>query len=638
MNPFLSVSSLPYQLPDFSAISLSHVEPAIEEGIAQDKESIAQICAAEPSWENTIEALERTGVVINRAAAWLFNMQAVDTNEDIDAVATRVVQRLSAHSDEIYQNADLFQRVQKVNVPDNDEARALHKEYVSRFTRRGAGLSAAEQAELRDINAELASLAEEFGQNLLQDTRQLALAVEHEAKLDGLHDIPQDLTVHLELPATQSALSQLTDRQTRRELMDASRARGRESNAEIVVQMINLRAQRAQLLGFDTHADFVIDQETAPDVASVRNLLHDLAPAAAANALAEHKLASEEAGFEVTDADWPYYAAQRASVSDEELYPYFEAEKVLVDGVFYAAHLAYGISVRPRNDVQAYRDDVGVWEVLDADGTGLGLLLTDFQARPSKRGGAWMSSFVDQSHLLDQQAVVVNVMSLGGKYLTVDEVRTMFHEFGHGLHGLLSNVRYPSLSGTSVPRDWVEFPSQLNENFALHPDVLSHYAVHRETGEVIPDELVQAIKHREQDGQGFATAEYLAAAIIDLAMHSVAPGEVHTFDDVLALCSEALAVLDVPHLVPRYEPTYFNHIFAGGYSAGYYSYLWAEALDADGWAEFEKGLQNAGKRYRDTVLSRGATRDHSSAYEQFRGRAVTVDALLARRGLAGVEL
>ncbi|MCT2287530.1 M3 family metallopeptidase [Corynebacterium sanguinis] len=656
MNPLLRESTLPYNLPDFAAISLEHVEPAFEEAVARHAREIAEISMRkDPTWENTVEAFERSGADLDRVAAWFFNLQGTDSTEEFDAVADRIVPKLSAHMDSIYQNDQLFARLKDVDVPQDEESRRLHDILLRRFTRRGAGLDAAGKSRLLEINQRLSQLSEEFGRNLLADTRELAVSLP-EAELGGLSEEQKDAyrdgdgyTITLELPTTQSLQSELTSPAARRALFDASRARGATSNAPLVAESARLRLERARLLGYDTHADFVIAEETAQTASAARQLIADLAPAAAANAEAERKLAAELAGQDLDGADWPYYQARRREeeleLNEAQLRDYFPLEQVLVDGVFYAAKLLYGITVTKRGDLRGYRDDVEVWEVRDAPergGEGIGLLLTDYAARPSKRGGAWMSSFVDQSHLTGKKAVVVNVMSLASRRLSIDEVTTVFHEFGHALHGLLSNVRYPSLSGTNVPRDWVEFPSQINENYAFAPEIVRNYARHVETGEVIPEQLLEAVRASRQFGQGFDTSEYLAAAAIDLAWHSIGDAaEVPqgTAEDIAEFERGVLESygLDVEGLEPRYRSTWFNHIFAGGYSAGYYSYLWAEALDADGFGLVaEEGINRAtGEKFRDAVLSRGAARDYAEAYRAFRGRDKDIRPLLQRRGLEG---
>ena len=646
-NPLLTPSTLPYNLPDFANIRLEHVEPAFDVALQRHAAEIAEITtAAEPTWENTVEAFELAGADLDRVMAWFFNLQGTDATEEFDAVADRIVPRLSAHVDSVYQNDELYQRIKAVQVPADEESQRLHGELTRRFTRRGADLDAAGKSRLQEINQRLSELSERFGRNLLTDTKALAVAFERE-ELAGLSEdqlaaYEQDgrYVVPIELPTTQALQAELEVSASRHKLFDASRARGRESNRDIVLESVRLRQERAKLLGFDTHADYVIAEETAGTAAAARQLIADLAPAAAANAEAERKLAGELAGQELGGADWPYWQAKRREeelgIDEAELRKYFPLEQVLADGVFYAANLLCGITVEKRGDLAGYRDDVDVWEVKEEDGTGIGLLLTDYNARPSKRGGAWMSSFVDQSHLAGTKPVVVNVMSVNSDLLTIDEVTTVFHEFGHALHGLLSDVRYPSNSGTNVPRDWVEFPSQINENYAFAPEIARNYARHVDTGEVIPRPLLEALEASRQFGQGFSTAEYLAASAIDLAWHSLddeIPSDIDAFEEsVLRQYG-----LDVDGLEPRYRSTWFNHIFAGGYSAGYYSYLWAEALDADGYQLVaEEGINRAtGAKFREAILSKGASRDYAEAYRAFRGRDKDTRPLLQRRGLAG---
>ena len=649
-NPLLAPSTLPYNLPDFAAIRLEHVEPAFEQALVNHAQEIADITTQDtPTWENTVEAFELAGADLDRVMAWFFNLQGTDSTDEFDAVADRIVPKLSAHVDSIYQNSELYSRIQQVTAPEDEESQRLHDELKRRFARRGADLDAAGKTRLQEINQRLSELSELFGRNLLADTKKLAveltreeLAGLSEAQIEAYQD-GERFVVPIELPTTQSLQAELENSGARHKLFDASRARGRDTNADIVAESVKLRLERAKLLGFDSHADYVIAEETAGNAAAARQLIADLAPAAAANAEAERKLASELAGEDLDGADWPYWQAKRREqelgIDEAEIRKYFPLEQVLTDGVFYAANLLYGITVEKREDLNGYRDDVDVWEVKEEDGTGIGLLLTDYNARSSKRGGAWMSSFVDQSHLAGTKPVVVNVMSITSNLLTIDEVTTLFHEFGHALHGLLSDVRYPSNSGTNVPRDWVEFPSQINENYAFAPEIARNYARHVDTGEVISDEQLAALKASRQFGQGFLTAEYLAASAIDLAWHSITedtPSDIQTFEE------EALREvgLDIDGLEPRYRSTWFNHIFAGGYSAGYYSYLWAEALDADGYQLVEQeGInRDTGAKFRETILSKGSSRDYAEAYRAFRGRDKDTRPLLERRGLAGSDV
>ena len=666
-NPLLSPSALPYELPDFRAIRLEHAVEAVDTALEEHAAEIAAIADndAAPTWENTVEALETSGATLDRVTAWLFNLQGTDSTPEMDAAIAQIVPRLSAHTDAIYQNEALYQRLLDAPVPADPESGRLHELLVRRFTRRGAGMDAAGKARLAEINQRLSSLSESFGRQLLADTRDLAVLFTDPAELEGLSESrlasaraaaeeagQEGWLIPLELPTVQSDQLVLSSPEARAALYEASQRRGVDSNRENLLEQVRLRAERARLLGYDTHADYVIAEETAGTAEAARRLLFDLAPAAAANADAERKLAGELAEEDLAAADWPYWQAKVRerdySLDEEELAQYFPLRQVLVDGVFHAAHLLYGIDVAPRPDLHGYAEGVDVWEVSDADGRGLGLLLTDYRARPSKRGGAWMSSFVDQSGLQERRPVVVNVMSITHPVdgteplLTIDQVTTLFHEFGHALHGLLSEVRYPTLAGTNVPRDWVEFPSQINENWAFEPAIVRHYARHVDTGEVIPTGLLDAVRDARQFGQGFATSEYLAAAIIDLAWHSLTPEEAARVESISDFEDAALAAagLVVDELAPRYRSTYFNHIFGGGYSAGYYSYLWAEALDADGfdWFRGQPDLRVAGEAFREHILSRGASLDYSDAFRRLRGRDKDVTPLLQRRGLAGVHL
>ncbi len=666
-NPLTSPSTLPYELPDFRAIRLEHAVEAFDTALEEHAAEIAAIVAdpAEPTWENTVEALETSGALLDRVTAWLFNLQGTDSDDAMDAAIAQMVPRLSAHSDAIYQNEGLYQRLLDAPVPSDPESARLHELLVRRFTRRGAGLDSAGKTRLAEINQRLSTLSESFGRQLLADTRDLAVLFDDAADLEGLSESRiasaraaaeeagrEGWLIPIELPTVQSDQLVLDRPESRARLYEASQRRGLESNRDNLLEQVRLRAERARLLGYDTHADYVIAEETAGTAEAARRLLFDLAPAAAANADSERKLAGELADTDLGAADWPYWQARVRerdfSLDEDELSAYFPLRQVLVDGVFHSANLLYGITVVPRGDLHGYAEGVDVWEVLDHDGTGLGLLLTDYRARPSKRGGAWMSSFVGQSGLQGRRPVVVNVMSIthpvdgSEPLLTIDQVTTLFHEFGHALHGLLSDVRYPTLAGTSVPRDWVEFPSQINENWAFEPDIVRNYARHVDTGEIIPQELLDAVVAARQFGQGFATSEYLAAAIIDLAWHSLTGEEAAAVTSISDFEEKALeeAGLVVVGLAPRYRSTYFNHIFGGGYSAGYYSYLWAEALDADGfdWFSGEEDRRAAGEKFREHILSRGASLDYTDAFRRLRGRDKDITPLLRRRGLAGVEL
>ena len=685
VNPFAQPSTLPYELPPFDHISEDYFRPVFRDGMAHHEQELDAIATnpEPPTWENTIEALERSGAELRRVSAVFFNLLGTDATEELEAIAAEIAPQLAAHTDKLYLNEQLYGRITAITPPDDPESRRLHDHILRQFRRHGAALDAEDKQRLTQLNERLSVLAEQFTHNLREETTRLAVAFERD-ELQGLDEgriasAAEDAqalgktgyVIPLGLPTVQEEQAALELPAARARLYEASLQRGRGANGQVLVEIAQLRAQRAELLGYATHADYVIAEETAATTDAVRTMLFDLSPAAATNARNELKLlveAAETAGDAeadgvdagagaVTDADRPFWESkvrERDYALDEaELSHYFPLRQVLVDGVFYAAHLLYGITIIPRPDLTGYAADVDVWEVLDEDGAGIGLFLTDYYARPSKRGGAWMSTFVDQSELLGTKPVVVNVLNItkpadgSQPLLSLDTVTTLFHEFGHALHGLLSKVRYPSFSGTNVPRDYVEFPSQINENWAVDPTVLRHYARHVDTQEPIPDTLVNAIHASRQFGQGFATSEYLAAAVIDLAWHSLSAAEAQnlTADDIDAFEQQALAAAGL-EVTPRYRSTYFAHVFGGGYAAGYYSYLWAEVLDADGFAWFtEQGaagpdaeaarMRAAGQRFRDVILSRGAADDYAAAFTALRGRDKDITPLLTRRGLRG---
>ena len=702
-NPLLAPSTLPYGLPDFAAIRDEHVIPAFRTAFVDHDAEIAAIVAnpEEPSFANTLEALEASGRLLERVAAYFFNVAGTDATDERLAIEAVIAPELAAHMDGVRLNEGLWGRIKRVaelydgpaaapsgpdagtgEVPElDDEARRLLDKVVRDFRRAGADLDDEGKTRLKEINSRLSELSTAFGENLLADTNERAVSITDEAELAGRSQAAKDnfaryarkagrdagWLIPLDLPSVQAVLTDLESPDARARVYAASIARGTgegHDNRPVLLEEVRLRAERARLLGYDTHADYVIADETAGDAAAAKKLITDLAPAAVANAEGEYKrvadLAAEETGddayegaTEVGAPDWPYWAERRRSsefaVDGEELSRYFQLDRVVRDGVFHAAKLLFGIEVVPREDLVGYAPGVQVWEVRDADAdSGIGLILTDFFSRPTKRGGAWMSSFVEQSHLLGTKPVVVNVLNIAepaegeAALLTLDEVTTLFHEFGHALHGLLSDVRYPRFSGTNVPRDFVEFPSQINENWALEPSILSNYAFHVDTGEPIPGELVEAVKRARTAGEGFATTEYLAASALDLAWHSLSPEEAAAVGDVGEFEQRALEEfgLDVANLAPRYRSSYFNHIFAGGYSAGYYSYLWAEALDADGfgWFADNGGATRAGgDRFRSLILSRGGAIDFTGAYREFRGRDKDIRPLLERRGLSGAD-
>ena len=677
-NPFFADSPLPFHYPPFDRIDDSLYLPAFEHGMAEQLAEVEAIVSATeaPTLENTLVALERSGRVLDRVSQVFFNLTSADTNDTLDAIRSEMAPKLSAHSDRILLNGALFERVRALHARRgeldlDDESRRLVEEYYTDFVRAGAQLPAAEQQRLRDINAELAGLETTFSQNVLSEVNGSAVAVETRAELAGLseseiaaaaaaaadRDLDGQFLIALRNTSGQPPLASLQNRELRRRLMETSLARGSRDgefdNRAVVSRIARLRAERAGLLGYPNHAAYSLERQTARTVGAVNERLASLAPAAVANARQEAAdlQAIAAAGghdHEVAAWDWAYYTeqvrAERYAFDASALRPYFEIDNVLRNGVFHAANRLYGLTFRERTDLPVYHPDVRVFDVLDAGGEPLALFLADYYARPSKRGGAWMSSFVSQSDLLGMKPVVANCLNVprppAGEptLLTFDEVETMFHEFGHALHGFFSAVRYPYFSGTAVPRDFVEYPSQVNEMWATWPEVLRNYAVHHETGEPMPGELLDKVLASETFNQGFATTEYLAASLLDQAWHQLPAGGVPDADGVVAFEAAALAQAGVAleTVPPRYRSTYFSHIWSSGYSAGYYSYIWAEVLDADTveWFRENGGLKREnGDRFRRMLLSRGGSRDAMELYRAFRGREPDIAPLLARRGL-----
>jgi peptidyl-dipeptidase Dcp len=680
-NPFADPSPLPYALPDFTRIAEEHYRPALLAGMAEHRAEVEAIAASPhaPTVENTLDALERSGRLLHRAAIAFFNQSSSDSTPGLEALEEEVAPLLAAHEDAIYLDRRLFARVEALHAAAEagelelapDTAWLLHRQHTA-FVRAGVRLDDAAQDRLRELNAEITRLETVFGRQLLAETNDSAVLVTDEAQLDGLAEDARAAAaeaatrrghegawlIDLILPTQQPALASLNDRSLRERLHTASVRRGgrggENDTRATLLSLARLRAERARLLGYAHHAAYIAEDATAKTPEAVADMLARLAPAAVANARAEAAdleaaLQRDVPGATLEAWDWAYYAEQvrkeRRSLDDSLLRPYLELDTVLTKGVFEAAHRLYGVTFTERTDLVGYHPDVRVFEVHDADGAGLGLFLGDYWTRDSKRGGAWMNNLVDQSAMLGEQPVVVNNLNIpkppAGQptLLTWDEVITMFHEFGHALHGLFSDVRYPSQSGTEVPRDFVEYPSQVNEMWAWDPAILRSYAVHHVTGEPMPSEWVATMLASRQDGEGFATTEYLAAALLDQAWYRLAPedvptdiAEVEAFEQA-ALEAAGVAFAPVP---PRYRTTYFNHVFGGGYSAGYYSYIWSEVLDADTvtWFEENGGLRREnGDAFRARLLSRGGSVDPMAAFRDLRGRDPEIAPLLARRGL-----
>lgn len=672
-NPFFAPSRLPYGLPPFAEIRVEHYRPALEAGMAGQLAEIGRITAnPEPAtFENTVVALERTGELLRRVLAVFEVKTAADTDAVLQELDAEFKPRLAAHRDAVHLDRALFARIDAVHAEraglelDAESLRLLERHH-SRFVRDGAQLPEADQQRLRELNAELAAATAAFGQNLYAANAQGALVLERAEELAGLSEAAIEAAadngrargyegryvLSLLNFTEQPALAQLTDREVRRRLLAASVDRALATNGPVAARMAALRAERAALFGHPSHAAYVVEDETAGSVAAVTELLERLVPPAVANAereLERLRAAAEADG--VTDFgphDLAYYA-ERVRLAEYDLdsaalRPYYELERVLHDGVFHAAGLVYGLSFTERPELVGYHPDTRVFEVFEQDGTPLGLFLADFFARPSKRGGAWMDELVLQNSLFDHRPVVYNNLNItkpapgSPALLNADEVRTVFHEFGHALHGLFSAVRYPLLAGTQVPRDFVEFPSQVNEMWANWPEVRANYARHHETGEPLPAELVDRLAEAQQFGEGYRTVSYLAATLLDWAWHTLPAGEL--VEDAGAFEAAALerAGLALPAVPPRYRTAYFSHLFTNGYSAGYYAYIWSEVLDADT-VEWFRGngrpVRESGELFRRELLARGNTVPALAAFRAVVGREPDAAPLLARRGLAG---
>jgi peptidyl-dipeptidase Dcp len=710
MNPLFEPSTLPYQLPPFAEIREEHYAPALERAMAEHLEEIAAIAAdpAAPTFSNTIVALELAGQLLRRVWMLFQNQTNSDTTAGLQALQAEFNPRMAGHWDAIRLDGALFARIRAVYEEWGREESAgaaggagaadgagdgagpaagrLVERYYADFVRAGALLGDADKARLREMNAELARLGTQFEQNLFEDTRARAVVVSSEDELAGLspdairaaaanaaaYGYSGQYLLSLQLPSNQALLASLARRSVRERLYLASVERGVDSNPSVVLRIARLRAERAALLGYPNHAAYEVADQTAKSVPAVESLLRQLVAPAMANAARERealRAAFAADGHPVESFapwDWQYYAEKVRKrdyeVDAADLRPYFELERVLWDGVFYAAGKVYGLRFEERTDLVGYHKDVRVFEVFEEGGDAVGLFVGDYYARESKRGGAWMNYLVPQSHLLGTKPVAVNNLNLtkpaDGEptLLTFDEVRTLFHEFGHALHGLLSDIYAPRLQGMLVPRDFVEYPSQVNEMWMVWPEVLANYARHYQTGEPIPEPLVQRMEAARRFGQGFKTVEYLGATLLDWAWHKIpvtavadlgrgdgdgdgdGNGDEGGADGVLAFEAAALqeAGIAFAEIPPRYRTTYFAHAWQFGYAAGYYSYIWSEVLDADTveWFRENGGMTRAnGDTFRRELLARGYSVDPMEAFRAFRGRDPEIRPLLARRGL-----
>ena len=681
-NPFARPSTLPYKLPPFDRIKDADFRPAFEAGMAEQRKEIEAIDhnAAPANFENTLVAFEKSGQLLDRVSSVFFNLNASNTNPELLKISSEMAPKLAAHSDAIMLDSTLFARINAVYQKragldlDRESMQLLERTYTE-FVRAGANLGDADKTKLKQLNEQIASLTNQFQQNVLKVTKDHAVVVDNVAELDGLSQeqigaaaeaakarkLDGKWLLTLQNTTIQPVLAELQNRSLREKIYKASIGRGiggEFDNTAVVAKIVRLRAEKATLLGYADYASYAVADGTAGTPAAVNKMLSGLVPAAVAKAKQEaadnQKLIEEQARasngkpFTLEPWDWAFYAEQvrkaRFGFDQAEVKPYFEMNRVMQDGLFYAAHELYGLDFKERHDLPVYQADVRVFEVFNADGTPLGLFLADYFARDNKRGGAWMNSYVGQSGLLGTKPVVSNNLNISKPapgqpaLLTFDEVTTMFHEFGHALHGLFSDVNYPSLSGTAVPRDFVEFPSQYNEMWARDPKVFKHYAKHYQSGEPMPQAMLDKVIAAEKFGQGYATTEYISAALLDQAWHQMSSAQAPPADQVMSFETAALKKFGVEYapVPPRYHTPFFSHSFAGGYSAGYYAYIWSEVLarDTEKWFQKHGGLQRAnGDFLRAKVLSRGRTINPEILFSEFYGGAPEIGPLLEYRGL-----
>lgn len=677
-NPLLTESPLPFHYPPFDQIKNEHFAPAFEQGMAEHLKEIDAIAnnPEKPTFENTIVALERAGELLGRVNTIFSNLTSCNTNDELQKLQKTLAPKLAAHRDAITLNPALFARIDALYAArdilglDAESQRLLWR-YHRDFVRAGAKLSAADKEKARKLNAELATLQTTFAQNTLKERSASAVYVDTREELAGLSDAEiataaaaakkhgheGKFEIPLENTTGQAPLTNLTNRATRQKVMEASLARsshgGDCDNRAVVSRLATLRAERAALLGFPTYAAYSLEEQTAGSVGVVNQMLAQLGPPALANARREAAdmqqiIDGEHGGFQLAAWDWQLYAEKvrqaRYDFDESQLKPYFELNHVILDGVFFAAGRLYGLTFKERHDLPVYEPTVRVFDVFEADGTQLAIFIGDYYARSNKNGGAWMNAYVTQNFLWGRQPVVANHLNIplppAGQptLLTPDEVKTAFHEFGHALHGMFSHVKYPRFGGTGVPRDFVEYPSQVNEMWRFWPEVLKNYAKHYQTGAPIPPALVDKLRATEKFNQGYDTLELVEANLIDQAWHQLPAGSVPGADQVVAFEAGVLkkAGVDFGPVPPRYRSTYYSHSFSGGYSAGYYSYFWSEVLDADtvDWFKSHGGLTRAnGDRFRQTLLSRGGSEEAMKLFRDFTGGDPDITPLLKRRGL-----
>jgi peptidyl-dipeptidase Dcp len=674
-NPFYSESALPFKAPPFDRIKDADYRPAIEMGMARNLAEVKHIAenSAPPTFENTFVAMERSGSLLTRAMAAFSAASGANTNPDLQSVKTALAPQLAAHQDAINLNKMLFDRIaavykQRGALKLDPESLRLVEVVYDRFVRAGANLSAADKETLKRLNKEASSLSDEFSNKLLEATKAGAFTTIDSRALAGLSDAQlaaameaakgrnvQGYLIALQNTTQQPVLQSLSDRATRETIFKNSWTRAEHGDAndtrQIIARLAQIRAHRARVLGFPSHAAWKLQDQMAKTPDAALQFMDALVPLAAAKAAREAAdiqgaIDAQHGGITLQPWDWDFYGEQvrkaKYDLNEAEIKPYFELGNVLENGVFYAANQLYGISFKERKDIPVYQSDVRVFEVSDANGKPLALFYCDYFKRDNKNGGAWMEEFVVQSKLLNTLPVVYNVANLpkpaAGEpaLISFDDVITMFHEFGHALHGMFSDAVYPSLAGTATARDFVEFPSQFNEHWAMYPAVFNHYAKHYKTGTPMPAALVEKIKNAQNFSEGYALTELLAAAELDMQWHVLPADAPLQAPDAFEQQALAKTHLDIPAVPPRYRSSYFSHIWASGYSAGYYAYLWTEMLDDDAfqWFEDHGGLSRAnGDRFRHMVLSRGNTEDLAALYVAWRGKAPTVDAMMKYRGL-----
>jgi peptidyl-dipeptidase Dcp len=674
-NPFYAPSTLPFQAPPFDKIKDSDYQPAIEAGMAEQKAEIQAIIdnPAAPTFDNTIVAMEKSGQLFERASAAFFGVTGANTNPTLQEVRTVEAPKLAAHNDFIYLNTKLFARVaaiyrQRASLNLDPESLRLVERTYEQFVHAGANLSETDKTALKKLNEEISSLSNAFNNKLLAATKAGAFFTTDKAALAGLSDAriaaaaqagkshqPEGYVLPLQNTTQQPDLVSLSNRATREAIFEHSWNRAERGDAndtrDTIAHLAQLRAQKAKLLGFPSFAAWKLDDQMAKTPEAALKFMDAIVPAATAKAAREAAdiqfvIDSQKGGFQVQAYDWNFYSEQvrkaRYDIDDAQVKPYFELDNVLQNGVFYAANQLYGITFKERHDIPVYQADVRVFEVFDVDGKHLALFYCDYFKRDNKNGGAWMSQFVGQSRLLGTSPVVYNVANLPKPapgepaLISFTDVVTMFHEFGHALHGMFSDAEYPTLSGTSTARDFVEFPSQFNEHWASYPSIFAHYAKHYKTGASMPEELAAKIRKADTFNRGYGMTELLAAAELDMQWHFLSPDAPLQNPDEFEKQALEKTHLNVSYVPPRYRSTYFSHIWESGYSAGYYAYLWTEMLADDGYAWFEEngGLTRAnGDRFRQMVLSRGNTEDLAKMYETWRGAPPSAKAMLKHRAL-----